>query len=169
MLGGAVFGLLILPAEAANRRVKATASAIDIDTAARVVWGEARGEPWRGKVAVMWVLVNRADHARSYMKRTNSKQHALYGNGTLASAARMPFQFSIYNKGDPNRKKLATAHRTAPWPECLAAVHAVLDGLEADPTAGASHYCDARSRPAWARNQTPTTQIGRHRFYLLVN
>jgi spore germination cell wall hydrolase CwlJ-like protein len=166
-LGGAVV-VACTPALAANRRVKAKATAKDIDTAARVVWGEARGEPWRGKVAVMWVLVNRTDHAMAYMKKTGSKQHALYGNGTLDSAARMPWQFSIFNSNDPNRKKLKDAHKRKEWAECLAAVHAVLDGVEESPISKCCHYCLLKSRPAWAKGLTPVTAIGGHKFYHLL-
>lgn len=167
-LAGAVLLAVASPALAANSRVKAKATAQDIDTAARVVWGEARGEEWRGKVAVMWVLVNRTDHARAYMVRTRSKAHALFGNGTLTSAAKAPWQFSIFNKGDPNRHKLKSAHKTPEWKDCLAAVHAVLDGLEPSPVGSSTHYCHTKSRPAWAKGQTPVTVIGGHRFYDLL-
>jgi spore germination cell wall hydrolase CwlJ-like protein len=107
--------------------------------------------------------------ARTYMKKTGAKRHALYGDGSLSSAARMPWQFSIYNRGDPNRKKLATAHKTASWSECLRAVQAVLDGTEADPVSTATHYTELKARPAWAKDRTPVTIIGRHKFYTLTD
>ena len=167
-LAGAVLLAVASPVLADPKKGR-RASAVDIDTVARTVWGEARGEDWRGKVAVVWVLMNRAAHARAYMIRYKAKRHALYGDGTLASAATMPWQFSVWNARDPNRKKLKTAHKTKPWAECLAAVHAVLDGLETDQTGGATHYCHTKSRPLWAKGVTPTTFVGNHKFYLLVN
>lgn len=36
----------------------------DVVTLARTLWGEARGEPIEGQVAVAWVIRNRADGAR---------------------------------------------------------------------------------------------------------
>ena len=35
-----------------------------LDLLARTVWGEARGECFRGKLAVAWVARNRAEHPR---------------------------------------------------------------------------------------------------------
>lgn len=152
----------------ADPKVWPKATAHDIDIVTRTVWGEARGEPYRGKVAVAWVLMNRAAAARAYMVRYGAKRHALYGDGTLASAALQPWQFSVWNRRDPNRRKLATAHRTASWPECLAAVKAVIDGLEPDPVGRSTHYIPAHARPAWAKGLTPITKVGRHTFYRLA-
>lgn len=169
LIGGAVAGVLCLGGEVAARTKHRQPTIGDIDVVARTVWGEARGEPWRGKVAVVWVLRNRAAQALAYMEKTGAKRHALYGDGSLSSAARMPYQFSVWNRRDPNRKKLATAHKSAAWPDCVRAVLSVMDGTEPDPVSTATHYTELKARPAWAKGRTPVTVIQNHKFFTLTH
>lgn len=120
-----------------------------IQTAARIGWGEVRGESDEGKRAFVHVVLNRQADGR-------------WGK-TLFEVCTYPFQFSALNKGDPNRDKLLA----------LPDDDAILNQLETlfvtpgeDITKGATHYYAKGSKePAWAKGQTPCAEIGNHLFY----
>jgi spore germination cell wall hydrolase CwlJ-like protein len=116
---------------------------------AATLYGEARGEPAVGKRAVAWVVRNRLTAARKW-REAKGRQHPLFGDGTVAGVVLRPWQFSCWNKGDPNLARLVELVRTdgesagkAMW----AVMRAVADGVLAeppewtDPTWGATHYC----------------------------
>ena len=84
------------------------ASLFDMDTFARSIWGEARGESAEGQAAVAWVMRNRVMAARAFIAK-QKRAHPLYGDGTLAGACRAPRQFSAWNVEDANRGKLLQA------------------------------------------------------------
>lgn len=130
----------------------------DLDVAARTVYGEARGESWAGKVAVAWVLKNRAEDSR---KR--------YGQG-LAGVCQKPLQFSCWNQDDPNRPKLLAVTPADPsFRDCLAAVAWAVIGMEADPTHGAMHYQVTGTNAFWSAGHTPVATIGAHEFYVNID
>lgn len=121
--------------------------------AARTLWQEARGEPEEGQRAVAHVLVNRLRSGR-------------WGT-SLAGVCLARKQFSGWNDNDPNR-----------LPSCLLADNDpalikfggfLADALtgEPDPTHGATHYyaTSMATPPAWAIGQTPSAEIGNHRFF----
>ena len=123
----------------------------DLEVAARTVYGEARGEPPEGRLAVARVIVNRwrADP-----------------DATLQAVCEKPHQFSCWNKNDPNEPKV----RGVQWDDpnlraCLAAVLAALDPKSADPTHGSKHYHAVGIQPWWAAGREPTVIIGNHAFY----
>lgn len=137
--------------------------------AALTLWGEARGETHQGRVAVMWVIRNRAE------------ANMWWGRG-IAGVCLYPYQFSCWNSNDPNRSKMLgmLIGRTLDAPrltetaaadplvmDCLEVVDAVCGGREIDPTHGASHYFDKRlpSTPTWAIGRVPSAVIGHHAFY----
>lgn len=141
----------------------------DLDIMCRTIWAESRGEPEAGKIAVGFVIVERARLARAYMDKTGSRKHALYGDGTIGSACLTPWQFSCWNERDPNLPKLLRAHKDPAWGTCMKAAEIVLLGSRPNNNGHATHYCRVELRPSWARNQTPTTVIGRHKFYRLTD
>lgn len=131
-------------------------NSIDLDTAWRTVWGEARGEPWPGKIAVAWVIKNRADTG--------------YRGTTPDEVCKWRLQFSCRNENDPNAKLLeevdpATNDRAR---DCVAATALVLAGLVPDPTGGARHYHADYVKPNWAEGQKPSLVVGHHLFYVGV-
>ncbi|MBC8157732.1 MAG: cell wall hydrolase, partial [Alphaproteobacteria bacterium] len=65
----------------------------ELDIMARTVWGEARGEDEIGKIAVAHVIKNRAKHPKWWGK-------------TIMEVCLKPWQFSCWNKKDPNREKM---------------------------------------------------------------
>ena len=127
-------------------------TAPDIDVLARTIYGEARGESELGKLAVAWVVVNRAKRARS----------------SLAAACLKSIHFSCWNNAranDANQLAMMTADLSDPvFARCVIAALQAAHGLAPDPTAGATHYHALGVRPRWARGKSYET-IGHHRFY----
>jgi hypothetical protein len=129
-----------------------------IDTLARTLWGEARGEKRAGRVAVAWVVLNRV--------RAQKKAYGL----TIEAVCLKPKQFSCWNANDPNLPKLKKVTSTdAVFAECLAiASDAVMNRLTPpDPTHGAKHYhTDPIPKPPkWSMGKVPSARIGRHVFF----
>jgi len=126
-----------------------------IDTLARTLWGEARGEPRLGKEAVAAVVLNRL--------RRNAPGR--FG-ATVEEVCRKPQQFSCWNLNDPNRAQLERVDKTnAAFAECLTVAELAVDGRLADPTDGADHYHTVDVSPVWSRGKTPCRTIGRHLFF----
>ncbi len=124
-------------------------TARDIDVLARTVYGEARGESDLGKLAVAWVVVNRA-----------SRQ-------SIAAAALKSIHFSTWNNArdnDANQFVMLTAEPSDPvYAKCLIAALQAAHGLVPDPTEGATHYHAHSVSPSWAAGHSYTS-IGGHRF-----
>lgn len=136
----------------------------DVDTLARTVWGEARGESDLGKTAVAWVIRNRAG-------RTAFARHLAGREGAIDWVCKAAWQFSCWNVQDPNRAKLVALHPIDFALELQLATE-VLKGGAPDPTGGADHYhtVDAPSwatlwPPDWASTMAETARFGGHVFY----
>jgi N-acetylmuramoyl-L-alanine amidase len=133
----------------------------DIDVMARTIMGEARGESEQGKIAVGWVILNRAKSGKWFG-----------GNGDIFAVCRKPFQFSCWNIGDPNRPIIINVKASDPdFDKCLTSAKKVLSGSVADPTGEATHYfANYISAPAWAQPPAKlTVKIGVHNFYKNVS
>ena len=139
--------------------VPALYSPLDIDTLIRTVYGEARGEPMEGKIAVAHVALNRLKHPGWWSRNRDD-----IPDDTLAAVCRDPYQFSCWLENDPNRNVILTALAPA-LAESAQAVELVLAGIEPDPTGGATHYHAIGAMPKWAAGRTPTAIIGHHVFY----
>lgn len=117
---------------------------------AATLYGEARGEAALGKRAVAWVIRNRMKAAEKWKAEHKGRQHPLFGDGTVAGVVLRPWQFSCWNKGDPNLARLLELVNTngaSAGVGMWAVLRAVADGVLAeppewtDPTWGATHYC----------------------------
>ena len=146
----------------------------DLDVLSRTVYGEARGEPDLGRLAVAYVPVNRALIAQAFVA-SHGRKHPLYGDGTVAGACTVPWQFSCFNPRDPNREKILaldlTSEEAAP---CVSMATAALERSLTDPASGATHYCTAMAPsdgvdwpPDWTEGHEPTAVIGGQVFYRL--
>lgn len=137
--------------------VKPVLTVHDLDIAARTVYGEARGEPASGRLAVAHVLMN----------RWASKKW--FGASTLAGVCLMPFQFSCWNQDDPNLPSLKSLDYTRPiLRDCLRDTLFAYECKDMyDPTGGATHYYafGKIAKPKWVATGIETTQIGGHAFY----
>ena len=114
---------------------------------ARTVVGEARGESPKGQLAVAFVPWNRAQ---------------LSGR-TVAQECLRPWQFSCWNKDDPNRAIILAmgAQALAPF---LAHIDAVLEQAP-DPSQHATFYHVFGLHPPWSIGHPSCAVIGAHRFY----
>lgn len=111
-----------------------------IDLLARVINGEARGEPYEGQVAVGAVVLNRVDHPSF----PNSISGVIYQKGA----------FTAVDDGQINAEMYASSHRAA---------RDALNGW--DPTGGAIYYYNPRTATnQWIRTREIICTIGKHVF-----
>lgn len=108
---------------------------------ARLVYAEARGESYKGKVAVAAVVLNRV-RSSSF---PNTISGVIYQSGAFESVS----NGSIYN---------------TPTDECLRAAKEAMNGW--DPTGGCLYFYNARnvSSSSWILTRTVKTVIGNHSF-----
>ncbi|MCR9221981.1 MAG: cell wall hydrolase [Alphaproteobacteria bacterium] len=129
-----------------------------IDVLARTIWGEARGEPVRGREAVAACVMNRVAKAQA-------RGGHWWGSDVIA-VCKAPWQFSCWNEGDPNLEKLlAVGKEDRIFQSCLRIARQAVRGALSDPTDGATHYHHRAILPWWAKGRTPIRTIGRHLFY----
>ncbi len=134
---------------------------LEIDTLARTIWGEARGEGSVGMQAVAAVILNRH-------KISEAKGGMWWGN-TPIQICQKPYQFSCWNRSDPNfRKLIDVGEDDLYFATALRIARRALCGALSDPTSGATHYHAAGISPYWAKNEKPVAVIGRHIFYRLI-
>ena len=135
----------------------------DLDIATCTIIGEAAGEPWEGKLAVAYVLLNRW--------RTKKGQFAR--DDTLATTCLRHLQFSVWTAKDPGFERLYEyGPRGKVYRECMRAMLTAIDEIVSDPTNGALHYHTV-ARPAWATSwppnwaegHEPSAAIAGHVFY----
>lgn len=128
-------------------------NAHDFDIMARTIFGEARGEPVEGQIAVAHVLLNRWKSGRWFAGKS------------VAATCLKRLQFSCWNPGDPTYKRVTTATYAELKPFQKIAIDACR-GDSFDPTFQATHYyADTIPAPGWAAGKAPTVQIGRHLFF----
>lgn len=124
---------------------------------AATIWGEARSEGEDGMRAVAHVIVNRVG--------------ARFGE-SIEAVVRAPWQFSVWNRGDPNRRLVMNPERYAAsgvnfetWQIAQRVAREVLSGQSIDPTNGALFYHTTAIRPWWSRYGEGARTIGAHIFY----
>lgn len=120
------------------------------------IWQEARGESYRGKLAVARVIRNRM--ARRY-----------HSDGTAAGTVLAPYQFSGWNTRDPNR--LPSIRLDDEDPVVKDCVLAWQESQEVDPVHSALLYYNPKVTPAaptWAAPQyaREVSRIGDHVFFV---
>ncbi|UVL42511.1 cell wall hydrolase [Pseudomonas sp. B21-040] len=131
----------------------------DRNILARTLWGEARGESLAGQIAVAWTIRNRV---------FDGKTSSWWGEG-YAGVCQKPYQFSCWNKNDPNFAYLSGA-KPIPlreFTQARIAADQVIDGKVPDPTGGATHYyaIAMKTPPAWAAKAKQTLKLNGHVFF----
>lgn len=117
-----------------------TGKSKNLDLLARLVYGEARGEPYLGQVAVAAVVLNRVKHASF----PNTISGVIYQAGA----------FDVVADGQID---------LSPDAQALRAAQDALNGW--DPTGGCIYYYNpARTKSAWIYSRTVVTVIGKHYF-----
>ncbi|HRC26301.1 MAG TPA: cell wall hydrolase [Alphaproteobacteria bacterium] len=133
----------------------------EADILARTLWGEARGEGTAGMQAVAAVVLNRVALAEA--------RGGMWWGVDVISVCLKPWQFSCWNRADPNYRSLSAVGLEDPYfRNAILIARAALAGRLRDPTGGATHYHATGVRPDWAKGVTPTATIGRHVFYSLT-
>lgn len=124
-----------------------------LEVYARTIYGEARGEPYEGQVAVAAVIRNRV------------KRPARFGEG-YEGVCLKPKQFSCWNEGDPNREILQRAGLfDRDMVKAMGIACLVFSGDLHDPTNGADHYFATYIKPPkWSEDMEIKARIGRHLF-----
>jgi spore germination cell wall hydrolase CwlJ-like protein len=125
-----------------------------LDTFARTIWGEARGEGQPGMEAVACVIRNRVRHPRWWGR-------------DFSSVCLAHSQFSCWNAGDPNLPKLRAVTDADPqFKIALKVADAAASGTLVDPTGNAdSYFAVGTPEPFWVQHATYTCTIGDHAFY----
>ena len=133
---------------------------------ALAIYGEARGEPAEGKIAVGSVIMERVDHRD-------------WDGKTVHEVCLKKYQFSCFNPGDPNRGKLLNLAEH--WDEamvtdpalndCYTIAHGLLDGtIPRTPEIAASHCCQYLTKAAkkgvtWWTGMDLVLTVRNHEFY----
>jgi len=135
----------------------------DIDTLARTIWAEARGEGVAGMEAVAAVIMNRVNADLGKDGRPD-----WWGEG-VEGVCRKPWQFSCWNEGDPNRGKLimVKASEDGWFAHAVEIAKRAIAGELPDKTGGATHYHAKSVKPKWSEGRQPCAEIGWHVFYKL--
>ena len=117
-------------------------SSSDLYLLAKVVYAEARGEPYAGKVAVAAVVLNRV--------RSSSFPN------TISGVVYQPYAFTAVDDGQINLTPDASAKSAA---------QDAINGW--DPTGGCIYYYNPKTATSkWIRSRPIVTTIGRHTFCL---
>lgn len=121
---------------------------------ALTVYMEAGGEPYDGKLAVAFVIMNRCTLRQR-----------------VVEVVMKPYQFSCWNTDAPTRRHLAFIDSdSAPWQESVKASKNAYANSVSDPTHGATHYLNkalVRVVPYWYDEDKVTAVIGQHTFLRL--
>jgi len=120
---------------------------------ATAIYFEARGEPYRGQVAVAQVVMNRVAH--------NLYPNTICGVVYQNSSWRNRCQFSFACDGRSER-----ITEPEPWRQAQEIADKVTrDQLYLSDVANATHYHASYVYPHWASRMTRMTKIGLHIFY----
>lgn len=132
-----------------------------VDTLARTIWGEARGEGRSGMEAVACVVQNRVAVSRA-------RGGKFWWGNDILQVCQKPFQFSCWNANDPQRAKvIAVTEKNIHFATSLRIARRCVYGCIKDIVNGATHYHTLDILPHWAQGQAPVAIIGHHMFYKL--
>lgn len=138
-------------------------NAKDIDILARTIYGEARGLFCKrdgglaSLISVANVVINRL------------KANTWFGR-TLSDVCLKPFQFSCWNRNDPNRSVIEKVTLDSPlFALCVDVATHVALGKWPDLTKGSDHYYANWLKPApkWSLGHSPLVHISDHIFFRL--
>lgn len=126
----------------------------EIDTLARTLWGEARGDGVRGMQAVANVITNRVNRGGWY-------------GATYQEVCLKPYQFSCWLDTDPNYEKLLRVNeKDSQFAQAVQIAKKAYNGELPDITGGAVNYHAKSVNPYWAKSMSKTATIGNHIFYV---
>jgi N-acetylmuramoyl-L-alanine amidase len=121
---------------------------LDLFLLALCVWREARGESLYGKQLVAQTIKNRVEDRR--------------WPGSYRDVILQPWQFSSFNKNDPNVSYFPT-NTSKSWKDCVEAAYDVFEAKEVFTTA--NHYHTRAVSPKWSDASKIVIEEGAHIFY----
>lgn len=125
----------------------------DVDILARTLYGEAQARNQEDAVGIACVVLNRVGYGGRY-------------GDTVADVCLKPKQFSCWNPGDPNLKRIKKAHLGQAWfSECFRIADAAVSGDIHDVTGGATHYHTKTATPYWSKGKNPCFDSGAHVYF----
>lgn len=124
----------------------------DQEIIARTIWGESRGEGYRGQKAVCNVIFNRANKP-------------CWWGTTPREVCLKPYQFSCWNSNDPNYLLLIGPINDPVYQQCMDIANMGLSNNLPDLTNGADSYEVIGLNAKWTSGLTPCAVIGHHSFY----
>lgn len=127
---------------------------------ALTIWAEARSEPYDGRRAVGSVILNRRD------------KNGWFGK-TIHEVCLKPFQFSCYNRNDPQYTNLANiasnfgfaTSKYGSLRSCLYIANGLIDGT-IPKYLNIDHYHTLDIHTSWDDKMEVAFEIGNHRFYV---
>lgn len=129
----------------------------DLDTLSRTIYGEARGEFYKFGLAPLIAVAN------VIFNRKKKKFEK-----TIYEVCKAPYQFSCWNKNDPNFLEINTANKSLViFRKCWEVAENVLLEKWPDLTDGCDHYHTKSIKPYWAVYKEPKRIFGSHFFYVL--
>lgn len=123
----------------------------DMEILAKTIFGEARGESQEGQIAVACCVFNRFNSGKWFSAKS------------VAGVCLKPWQFSCWNKNDPNSQKIINL----PFSTYSQYFNVIKLARQHDITKGATHYYNPKvcKTPKWAEGKVPCKQIGEHLFF----
>lgn len=127
----------------------------DVDLLTALCMGEAEAEPLLGKIAVAQVVSHRVQDPR--------------WPSEWRDVMLQPYQFSCFLPDYFRPAILQHNWQSIYWREAKLAAFGVFQKYVRDVVHGANHYHATwlKTKPKWARKQTPVAEIGQHLFYKL--
>ena len=137
------------------------------DVLSLTLWGEARGEPVEGIVAVAQVIATRTNRRRQPIKAVclAPKQFSCWNPGMDANhVALMALAESLVDTDHVERPTLDAAFLQCRW-----IADGILAGVVRDNTRASDHYLvtslfESSKCPTWAKSMQVTTALGNHTF-----
>lgn len=135
--------------------VEGTAVNRDLTCLAQNIYHEARGEPYKGKLAVAKVTLNRVASSRFpnticeavYEQRWDKRRRRYVG----------AFSWTEFDRPPPLKSK--------EWKKAWKVAETVYENPESVELKGALFYHATRIKPRWAKQKKRIKRIGRHIFY----
>ena len=128
-----------------------------------MIYGEARGESIKGKIAVAYTAANRAIKKPVCKVVLAPKQYSIFNDNDALKSAAMSAHLEPTQKNSIDQKS---------WEESLSVAHAVMSKTVKDPTNGASHYLAPSlmkklnyKYPKWSKVFKVTAVIDNHKFF----
>ena len=126
----------------------------EIELLAAAIFGEARGEPWAGKVGVGLTIRTRVDHPGHWNWGRNWRE-----------VITAPKQFSCFQDINLDKIKAAKKKNTDEWKECMMIAEHVYHNRIDNHIGCPTHYHTAGVSPSWDKSMKYLGSIGGHLFY----